>query len=81
MASRSSKIPAELSVVGIDIGKDVFHLVGFDADGKIVLRKKIRRLGLVPSFEKLPCCIVGMEACLSYATARVDLRGLRLVSA
>ena len=50
--------------VGIDIGKDVFHLVGFDLDGKIVLRRKIRRSALVNEFEKLPPCIIGMEACL-----------------
>ena len=60
-----SKAPSELSVVGIDIGKEVFHLVGFNGEGKIVLRKKIRRLALMPTFEKLPRCIVGMEACLS----------------
>ena len=55
----------ELAVVGVDIGKDVFHLVGFDDDGKRVLRKKIKRLSLVATFEKFPRCIVGMEACLS----------------
>ena len=60
-----SNAPSQLSVIGIDIGKGVFHLVGFDADGKILIRKKIRRLGLVPTFEKLPRCLVGMEACLS----------------
>ena len=38
--------------VGIDIGKDVFHLVGFDPDGRIVLRRKIRRSALVNEFEK-----------------------------
>ncbi|MEM9441041.1 MAG: hypothetical protein AAGA73_11390 [Pseudomonadota bacterium] len=48
------KGPIQLSVIGIDIAKDVFYLVGFDADGKIVLRKKIQRFGLVPTFEKLP---------------------------
>ncbi|WP_409201396.1 hypothetical protein [Leisingera sp. M658] len=48
--------------VGIDIGKDVFHLVGFDHDGQLVLRKKIKRLALVAAFEQLPRCIVGMEA-------------------
>ena len=37
----------ELMSVGIDIGKDVFHLVGFDHDGQLVLRKKIKRLALV----------------------------------
>ena len=54
-----------LHVIGIDIGKDVFHLVGFDSDGEIVLRRKIRRLALTDVFKKLPSCIVGMEACLS----------------
>jgi transposase len=34
-------------------------------DGKIAFRRKIRRLGLKDAFEKLPPCIVGMEACLS----------------
>ena len=58
--ARRSKAPSQLSVIGIDIGKEVFHLVGFDADGKIVLCKKIRRL--VPTFEKLPRCIVGRLA-------------------
>jgi len=37
--------------IGIDIGKDVFHLVGFDLDGNIVLRRKIRRSALVTEFE------------------------------
>ncbi len=55
----------ELMSVGVDIGKDVFHLVGFDYDGQLVLRKKIKRLALVATFERLPHCIVGMEACLS----------------
>lgn len=75
MTSRRS-VPSDLSVIGIDIGKDVFHLVGFDAEGKIVLRKKIRRLGLVPTFEKLPRCLVGMEACLSAHFVSRTLRKL-----
>ena len=52
-------------VIGVDIGKDVFHLVGFAADGKIAFRRRIRRLALKDAFEKLAPCIVGMEACLS----------------
>jgi transposase len=54
-----------LTSIGIDIGKDVFHIIGFDPDGKIVLRRKIKRLSLVAEFKKLPLSIVGMEACLS----------------
>ncbi len=34
---------SELSVIGVDIGKDVFHLVGFDAAGNLVLRRRIKR--------------------------------------
>jgi len=52
-------------VVGVDIGKEVFHLVGFAADGKIAFRMRIRRLGLKDAFEKLPPCVVAMGACLS----------------
>ena len=55
----------ELMSVGIDIGKDTFHIVGFDCAGQRVLRKQIRRLALVARFEKLPRCVVGLEACLS----------------
>jgi len=53
------------AVVETDIGKDVFHLVAFDAAGKVVLRRKIKRLQLTDTFKKLLPCIVGMEACLS----------------
>lgn len=56
---------SDLTTVGIDIGKEVFHLIGFDNDGKLVLRKKIKRLALISTFEKFPHCVVGMEACLS----------------
>lgn len=55
----------ELMSVGIDIGKDTFHIVGFDRAGQRVLRKQIKRLALMSTFEKLPRCIVGLEACLS----------------
>lgn len=51
--------------IGVDIGKDVFHIVGFDLEGKIALRKKVKRLALEQEFQKLAPSIVGMEACLS----------------
>ena len=63
MSSTTSAI--KFSSVGIDIGKDVFHLVGFDENGEIILRRKIKRLALVKTFEALPRCVVGMEASLS----------------
>jgi transposase len=54
-----------LASIGIDIGKEVFHIVGFSTDGRIAFRRKIKRLVLVETFKKLPPSIVGMEACLS----------------
>ncbi len=67
---------SKLAVVGIDIGKDTFHLVGFDDVGTLLLRKKIKRLALTATFEKLPRCVVGMEACLSAHFVSRTLRGL-----
>src|SRR5215468_6472014 len=54
-----------LASIGIDIGKEVFHIVGFSTDGKIAFRRKIKRLSLVETFKRLPPSVVGMEACLS----------------
>ena len=53
------------AVIGIDIGKDTFHLVAFTAAGEVAFRKKIKRLSLAETLRKLPPCVVGMEACLS----------------
>ena len=52
MAASFSKNPSGLSVIGVDIGKGVFHLIGFDRAGKIVLRRKMKRLALKATFEK-----------------------------
>src|SRR5215469_621078 len=65
-----------LAVIGIDIGKEVFHLVGLGVDGKTAFRRRIRRLGLKDAFEKLPPCIIGMEACLSAHFVSRTLRAL-----
>jgi transposase len=73
---KSEPTGAPLTVIGVDIGKDVFHLVGFGADGKIAFRRRIRRLGLRDVFEKLPPCIIGMEACLSAHFVSRELRAL-----
>lgn len=63
----------ELAVVGIDIGKETFHLVGFDRSGQLVLRKQIKRLALSATFDHLPRCVVGMEACLTSSTTAEPL--------
>jgi hypothetical protein len=65
-----------LASIGIDIGKEVFHIVGFGADGKIAFRCKIKRLALLETFKKLSPCVVGMEACLSAHFVSRTLRQL-----
>ena len=76
MSGRNKDSLESLSVVGVDIGKDTFHLVGFDDNGCLVVRRKIKRLALEQTFEKLPRCVVGMEACLSAHFVSRTLRSL-----
>jgi transposase len=51
------------TVLGVDLAKRVFHLVGMDDAGNIVLRKRLTREALMPYIAQLPPMIIGMEAC------------------
>jgi transposase len=53
----------ELSIVGIDLAKNVFHLVGMDTRGKIIVRKRLMRGEVLVFMSTLPAVTVGMEAC------------------
>jgi len=59
----SQKTPEAISTIGIDVGKNTFHLVGFDKRGAIVLRQKVTRHQLGRRFSNIPRCLIGMEAC------------------
>jgi transposase len=76
MRSSSAAAASAPSVIGVDIGKDVFHLVAFTADGEVAFRKKIKRLALADTFRALAPCVVGMEACLSAHFVSRTLRAL-----
>ncbi len=52
----------DISVLGVDLGKNVCSVVGLDASGAVVMRRKVRRETLIALAEKLPPCVVGMEA-------------------
>src|SRR3954452_17590890 len=54
---------ATISVLGVDLGKNVCSVVGLDASGAVVLRRKVRRDTLIALAEKLSPCVIGMEAC------------------
>ena len=53
----------EIRTIGIDLGKTVFHLVGVNARGEVVVRKKCSRTQLLRFTSNLPSCLIGMEAC------------------
>ncbi|MBG6119877.1 MULTISPECIES: IS110 family transposase [unclassified Sphingobium] len=53
----------EIMTIGLDLAKTVFQVHGVDAAGKAVVRKALRRAQVLPFFEKLSPCLVGIEAC------------------
>ncbi len=52
-----------VATIGIDIGKNTFHLVGFDQRGNVVLQLKTSRQQLERRLANVPRCLIGMEAC------------------
>jgi transposase len=67
---------AEIAVIGIDIGKNSFHVVGHDKRGSIVLRQKWSRGQVEARLANLPSCLVGMEACVGAHHLARKLTGL-----
>ena len=64
----------EVSTIGVDIAKSVFQIHGVDADGTVVIRKRVGRARVLEFFAELPPCLVGIEAC---ATAHQWARELK----
>jgi transposase len=60
----SAKLNSGIAVIGIDIGKNSFHVVGLDRRGAIVLRQKWSRGQLETRLANIPPCLIGMEACV-----------------
>lgn len=54
---------AQVSTIGLDLAKNVFQVHGIDAQGKVLVRRALRRGEVLPYFTKLSPCLVGMEAC------------------
>ena len=55
----------EITTVGLDLAKNVFHLIGCSEHGKEVKRKMLERGQMLAYFASLPPCLIGMEACAS----------------
>jgi len=60
--SRKS-LPCDVTTIGIDLGKNTFHLIGLDRRGAIVLQLKVSRAQLERRIANVPRCLIGMEAC------------------
>jgi len=54
-----------VTTIGLDIAKSVFQIHGVDAGGQVLIRRKLKRRYVLTFFQKLPPCLVGIEACAS----------------
>src|SRR6476619_2499390 len=54
-----------ITTIGLDIAKSVFQVHGVDAAGQVVVRRQLKRRYVLAFFQKLPPCLVGIEACAS----------------
>jgi transposase len=61
---RNSSCLEAIATIGIDIGKNTFHLVGLDRNGAIVLSQKLSRCQVEARLANMPPCLIGMEACV-----------------
>src|ERR1041385_8834979 len=64
------------ATVGLGIAKSVFQVHGVDAAGNVVVRRQLKRRYVLTFFQKLPPCLVGIEAC---ATSHHWSRELRAI--
>ena len=60
----SNKSNSTVATMGIDLGKNSFHVVGLDQRGAIVLRQKWSRGQVEGRLANMPPCLIGMEACV-----------------
>jgi transposase len=52
-----------ITTIGLDIAKSVFQIHGVDAAGNVLIRRQLKRRHVLTFFQKLPTCVVGIEAC------------------
>ena len=56
---------SKITTIGLDLAKNVFHIVCCDRYGKVVSKKMLKRSQVLKYFASLAQCLVGMEACAS----------------
>jgi transposase len=65
-----------VTTIGLDIAKSVFQIHGVDAAGNVIVRRQLKRRYVLPFFQKLPPCLIGVEACASSHHWSRELRAL-----
>src|SRR5471032_362161 len=65
-----------ITTIGLDIAKSVFQVHGVDAQGGVVIRRQLKRRYVLAFFQKLPSCLVGIEACASSHHWSREIRAL-----
>ena len=65
-----------VTTIGLDIAKSVFQVHGIDAEGKVLIRRQLKRRYVLAFFQKQPPCLVGIEACASSHHWSRELRAL-----
>ena len=53
----------QITTIGLDLAKNVFQVHGVDSEGRVVVRRKLRRAKVRELFARLAPCLIGMEAC------------------
>src|SRR5437660_5440827 len=66
-----------VTTIGLDIAKSVFQVHGVDAAGNVIVRRQLKRRYVLPFFQRLPPCLVGIEACASSHHWSRELKALR----
>ena len=51
-----------ITTIGLDIAKSLFQVHGIDGEGKVIIRRQLKRRYVLTFFQKLPACLVGIEA-------------------
>ena len=63
----------QVTTIGLDLAKNIFQVHGITDDGEIAFNRPLRRAQMLPFFERLEPCLVGIEAC---GTSRLWAREL-----
>jgi len=75
-SNKEEKTMKEIKTIGLDLAKNVFHLVACNEYGKIIMKKKLKRQQILNFFANLQVCLIGTEACAGSHYWGRELRAL-----